>query len=170
MPGVVAEIDDQVDRGKAIIYIPDICIAEAFKVLARKYYSSNDGFRTATAYKNARKRMSEFVRTPTRRLKSSSRLVRVHDISTTRDSIIAVDRFFELIYKNDLNSVSIPDLIVLATAKYLIDYYRIPRHSLHIITMDDDLWRASTLSNDVPRGYNPDRHAAATWFISKAAV
>ena len=45
---------------------------------------------------NARKRLSEFISVPAKTLKTAKREIKVHDISTTRDLIISVDRFYEL--------------------------------------------------------------------------
>jgi len=36
-----AEIDDQLNKRQARVFVPDICIAESFKVLAKKYYVEN---------------------------------------------------------------------------------------------------------------------------------
>jgi hypothetical protein len=41
------EIDAQLRSGHAFVYVPDLCIAEAFKVLAKKYYV--DGSSTEAA-------------------------------------------------------------------------------------------------------------------------
>src|SRR3989304_7709765 len=59
-----AEIVAQLRTGKARVYIPDICIAEAFKVLAKKYYQKDKWFRYAAESKNARDRLREMVTTP----------------------------------------------------------------------------------------------------------
>lgn len=55
--------------------------------------------------------LSAFVRTEPKRLRAYDRYVRVHDISTNRDIIVSVDRFFELFYK-DKKNVQIGDLIL----------------------------------------------------------
>ena len=104
------------------------------------------------------------MRTPILNLKSRSRNVRVHDISTTRDIIIAVDRFFEVFFKKKLE-VSVPDLIILATAKYLLDFFGIPWDTLFIITIDRALWEGSKHIQDIPGAYNPDKTPAAKIFV-----
>jgi hypothetical protein len=62
----------------------------------------------------------------------------LHDISTNRDIIIGVDRYYEL-FMTRRENVSIPDPIALATARYLLQYYDIPKERLHIVTMDSRL-------------------------------
>ena len=54
-------------------------------------------------------------------LQKTKRKIYYHDIPVGQDIIISVDRFYEIFYKNKLK-VSIPDLIVLGAAKYLIPY------------------------------------------------
>jgi hypothetical protein len=149
------EIDKQLQRRKAIIYVPDICIAEAFKVLARKYYQDNY-FSSSNAYKGARDKLSADIHISPKNLKSSNRYVKFHDISTSRDIIISVDRFFEVFAKYKLN-VTVPDLIILATAKYLIDFYNVPQKQLFIVTLDNALWQGSKRIPDIPSAFNPNR-------------
>ncbi|MGD0173350.1 MAG: hypothetical protein ABSC61_02780 [Anaerolineales bacterium] len=147
-------IAQQIKQRKAIIYTPDICIAESFKILAKKYYV--DGcFWNAYYYKRARDKLSRDIHISPEVLKSTNRFIPFHDISTSRDVIIAVDRFFEVFMKKNLN-VSIPDLIILATAKYIIDFYNIPEDRLVIVTMDNALWEGSKLIQDIPSAYNPN--------------
>ena len=131
-----SEIDGQLRHGKAIVYIPDVCIAESFKVLAKKYYRQR--ILTKTEFSTAKSKLSDFVHIPARNLQSSNRSIKVHDISTSRDIIIAVDRFYEIFAKRKLD-VSVVDLIILTTAKYLMDFFLIPRKRLHIITLDREL-------------------------------
>jgi predicted nucleic acid-binding protein len=147
-------IDKQVGQRKAIIYTPDICIAEAFKVLAKKYYIDGN-YKSSYFYKQARDKLSRDIHISPKTLKSSRRFIPFHDISTSRDVIIAVDRFFEIFLKKGLD-VTIPDLILLATAKYIIDFYNIPENKLYIITMDNNLWKGSKLISDIPSAYNPN--------------
>jgi len=147
-------IDEQIRQRKAIIYSPDVCIAEAFKVLAKKYYIDHCFWNTYY-YKRARDRLSRDIHISPKVLKSSNRFIPFHDISTSRDVIIAVDRFFEKFMKANLN-VSIPDLIILATAKYLIDFYNIPDDRLIIVTMDNALWKGSKIIKDIPSAFNPN--------------
>jgi predicted nucleic acid-binding protein len=150
-----AEIDTQLKAGRARIYIPDICIAEAFKVLAQKYYTDK-WFKTAPQYNYWRKKLRETISNRDNKIRKYSREILYHDISTSRDIIISVDRFFELFLKEKLKA-SLPDLIILATAKYLIDFYDIPKDSLHIITMDNALRDGSKKSQDLPNAYDPTK-------------
>jgi hypothetical protein len=93
-------------------------------------------------------------------LRSATRNIKIHDISTNRDIILAVDRFYEgfLKYKK---RVSLPDLILLATAKYLIDFYDIPKTNMHIVTMDRALWEGSKIIKDIPHVYDPTQSSDA---------
>lgn len=160
-----AEIDDQLKHHRARVYIPDICIAEAFKVLAKKYYMEG-WFKKPGDLNRARRLLSETVRTNTRSLQRGSRDVHFHDISTNRDIIVGVDRFFELFMKRKVNP-SIPDLIVLATAKYLLEFFDIPWQQLHILTMDVRLREGAARAADLPNAYDPTLkgHRAAAVFI-----
>lgn len=147
------EIDRQIHRGKARIYIPDICIAEAFKVLAKKYYQEK-WIKKPVHYSLIRKRLQADVSTPAVELKRCKRKIKFHDISTTRDMIISVDRFFEFFMKHG-HHVQIADLIIVATAKYLMDFFDISRKNLHIITMDRALWEGAKKLPELPNVYDP---------------
>jgi len=149
-----AHIDIQLLSGKAIVYVPDVCIAEAFKTLASKYYRDHY-FKWPAEYKAARDALTRDIRISPRTLKAMRRTVKFHDISTSRDIIIAMDRFYEVFIKHKL-SVSIPDLIILATAKYLIDFYKVPSETLYIITMDNQLWKGTKKFPDIPSAFNPN--------------
>jgi len=154
------EIDAQIRTHKALVYIPDVCIAEAFKVLAKKYYRDKY-FLRAHEYVAARARLSKFIHIDPRTLKGSDRKIKVHDISTSRDIIIAVDRFYEFFAKKNLD-VSIPDLIILATAKYVIDFFNVPMESLFIVTLDTNLWKGTKKLADVPSAFNPIKPSEAS--------
>lgn len=149
------EIDSQISRERARVYIPDICIAEAFKVLAKKYYKEN-AFKDSSSYKNARDRLSNDVTTPGKLLKRQNRHIKYHDMPTTRDIVIAVDRFYKLFIKHNIN-VSVIDLIIVANAKYLMDFHDAHRSQLHIITLDNALWTGSKKISELPNAYNPDQ-------------
>jgi hypothetical protein len=159
------EIDAQLKTGHAFVYVPDLCIAEAFKVLAKKYYVDKY-FPRPIDYKNARDKLADFLHVSPRTLKGSTRVIKVHDISTSRDIIIAVDRFNELFFKHKL-SASVVDILILSTAKYLIDFFHIPFKRLHIVTLDNALWRGSKKAADVPSAFNPNASSeiAAKVFI-----
>jgi len=148
-----AEIDSQLRAGKARVYIPDLCIAETFKVLARKYYVDK-WFRNYREYNKARTSLIKEITTSPKDLRSYSRQIKYHDISTSRDIIISVDRFFEVFQKAGL-IVQLPDLVILATAKYLMDFYDIPRNRLHIVTLDRKLRDGSKKIQELPNAYNP---------------
>jgi predicted nucleic acid-binding protein len=147
------EIEAQLESQRARVYIPDVCIAETFKVLAKKYYE--DGwFPNSGALGNARNKLRRVVTVPTGKLRQANRHIKYHDISTTRDIIIAVDRFYELFHSH-AKVVSIPDLIIVATAKYLVDFYDVPKAQLHIVTLDRPLYEGTFYINELPNAYNP---------------
>ena len=151
------EIDRQIDDERARVYAPDVCIAETFKVLARKYYN-DAAFKFSAEYKTARDRLMRDIRTPDKVLKAQDRYIRYHDLPTSRDIIIAIDRFYELFMKHG-KAVSVVDLILVAGAKYLMDFYDIPRRQLHIITLDDRLRSGISKITQLPNAYDPTRHA-----------
>jgi hypothetical protein len=158
------EIDTQLDFDKARVYIPDLCIAETFKVLAKKYYIDK-WFRRPTEYSNARDRLLQDITVSTKTLRAHSRKIRYHDISTSRDIIISVDRFYEVFLKAGLD-VSLPDLVILATAKYLIDFYDVPKNRMHIVTLDRSLRDGSKKIQELPNAYDPTRDDPHKIFIS----
>ena len=147
------EIDSQLNSSKARVYVCDLCIAEAFKVLAQKYYVDK-WFPNSSMYNSNKKRLIREITTTAKELSKFDRKIRYHDISTSRDLIIAVDRFFEVFLKNNLK-VSLPDLIILATAKYLIDFYDIPASRMHIITLDRQLRCGARFIQELPYIYDP---------------
>jgi hypothetical protein len=147
------EIDRQLKNNKARVYIPDLCIAEAFKTLARKYYVDK-WFKNSASYNSAKNRLASEITTSPEALRSFDRKIRYHDISTSRDLIIAVDRFFEVFLRYHPN-VSIIDLIVLATAKYLMDFYSLPKSRVHIVTCDRPLRTGSKKIQELPYVYDP---------------
>jgi len=147
------EIDNQLRNNKARVYISDVCIAEAFKVLAQKYYKEHI-FRTPQQYGYSKYRMSKEITTPADTLRAYSRRIKYHDVSTCRDIIISVDRFYEMFMIHQLR-VQIADLLVIATAKYLMDFYDIPKNSLHIITLDESLYAGIRYLSDLPKPFNP---------------
>jgi hypothetical protein len=149
------EIDRQLNTGRATVYVLDVCIAECFKVLAKKYYRDKY-FRNSREYKFARDLLIDFVQMKPKTLKSANRKVKVHDISTSRDIVISVDRFYEVFAKHGLNA-SVVDLLILATAKYLIDFYSVPTDRFFIVTLDDSLWRGAKKIADLPWTFNPMR-------------
>lgn len=148
-----AEIDSQLQVNKARVYIPDLCIAETFKVLSRKYHYDKL-YKDYNEYRRAKARLIKDITTSAQELRKPSRQIKYHDISTSRDIIISVDRFYEVFQKAGY-IVELPDLIILATAKYLMDFYDIPKRRLHIITLDRKLRDGSKKIQEIPNAYNP---------------
>ena len=147
------EIEKQLSTGKPWVYVPDICIAEAFKVLAKKYYKEK-WFKSAVELNNARTKLRKAITTSPMTLRAAKRHIRFHDISTTRDIIISVDRFYELFHKYT-KKVSLPDLILVSTVKYLLDFYDVPKPLLHLVTLDRPLHEGSRKVQDLPNAYDP---------------
>lgn len=141
-------IEKQARSGKARIYVPDIIIAERFKVLAKWYYR-NKWFDKPRELDQARKRLRSFVSTSHREMAKAGRFVAVRDEPVNRDVIIGVDRFVETMFRHKLN-VQIADLLLLSIAKYLIDFYDIPRERLYIVTCDKHLAKLTRRLTDLP--------------------
>ena len=160
------EIDKQLKRGKARVYIPAACIAESFKVLAKKAFHPNHIiFKNTQQYNYWKSKLSKDISLPTKKLRSFSRSIHFHDIPFNRDIIISVDRFNELFSKHKRN-VGIVDLSVAATAKYLMDFYDIPKDNLHIVTLDKALRLGIDKSQDLPIAYDPtiERYSVSSIF------
>ena len=155
-----SEVDAQIQAGHAVIYVPDICIAESFKVLAKKYYK-HKYFKRPIDHKNARDKLSSFIQTPANVMRAVNRRIKVHDVPTSRDLIISVDRFNEIYNKHGKN-VSVVDLLILATAKYLMDFYAIPKSRMNIITLDTALWEGSKKVQELPNAYHPGKASDAS--------
>jgi hypothetical protein len=68
--------------------------------------------------------------------------------------------------KNKKNC-SVPDLIVAATAKYLREFFDVPKETLHNVTMDRKLREGISLVSELPAAYDPTSpgHAAHKVFI-----
>ncbi len=158
------EIQAQMDVGKARVYVPDVCIAEAFKVLAKFYYRHRWWDRRGD-YDEATQKLRRLVTMSHEEMKRVDRLVKCHDLSTNRDIVIAVDRFFEPLFRRCKN-VQVADLILLASTKYLLDFYDLPRDRVYIVTMDRPVWELARAMKDLPATYDPSRpvHAAARIF------
>ncbi|MEY3395624.1 MAG: hypothetical protein RL346_1860 [Verrucomicrobiota bacterium] len=138
------------------VYVLDICIAETFKVLAKKYYNAENIFSNHSSYNNAKVKLHRDLHMPSKEARSSQRKVRYHDIQTNRDIIISVDRFFEKDLKMK-TKVSIVDLMILACSKYLIDFYGIKKEELFIITQDNKLYELARSYQDLPSVFNPHK-------------
>lgn len=149
------EIDKQVKAQRARVYVLDVCIAEAFKTLAKKNYEDRI-FRYAANYKSARDRLRKDIHLAPEEARKQKRFIRYHDIDTNRDIIISVDRFFERLHKLNVR-VGIIDLMILAAGKYLMDFYGLTRRNLFIVTIDGDLHKLARSLPDVPYAFNPLR-------------
>lgn len=147
------EIDRQINNERARVYIPDICIAEAFKVLAKKYYKES-AFKSYGDYKRAKGSLSNDVTITRKELRKQNRHIKYHDLPTTRDVIIAVDRFYESFIKNN-NNVGVIDLIIVANAKYLMDFHDVQKNQIHIITFDKALRNGTKKISELPNAYYP---------------
>lgn len=78
----------------------------------------------------------------------------MHDVESCRDIIIGVDRFYELFMKHG-KKVQIADLILVSTAKYLMDFYSFPKNMLHIVTLDRTLLSGIAKATELPNAYDP---------------
>ena len=147
------EIDRQLRAERARVYIPDVCIAEAFKVLAKKYYQ-DAVFGSSHDLKAARDRLSDDITLTRKQLKKQKRYIGYHDLPTTRDAIVSIDRFYELFMKHGFN-VGVVDLILVASAKYLMDFHDAERSQLHVVTLDRPLWKGTKKVSELPNAYDP---------------
>ncbi len=147
------EIDRQIEDERARVYVPDLCIAETFKVLAKKYYKSSS-FTNYAGYKKAKDSLSNDVSLSHKDLQAQSRYIGYHDVPASRDIIVAVGRFYELFIKHNCN-VGVIDLIIVSTAKYLMDFHDAARSQIHIITHDNALWRGTKKITELPNAYDP---------------
>lgn len=162
------KILDETKRGRARVFVPDICIAEAFKVLAKKYYRGK-WWANAAGYNASKRRLGNLVSTSRKQLQSPRRRIQVHDVAATRDLLVSVGRFHEAFLKAKPKpiSVQIADLILVSTAKYLVDFFDIPKDRLHIVTCDRMLLRAiNKCVPELPNGYDPcdPRHSVSKVF------
>ena len=158
-------VNTQCKQGHARVYIPDVIIAEAFKVLAKWYYRYG-WFGSAVDYNRARNKLRRYVARTHREMIKKDRQVMVHDEPVNRDVIIGVDRFLERMYKGKLN-VQIVDLLLLSIAKYLMDFYDIPKDRLYILTCDRQLMRLTRSLSDVPTAIDPteERYDPSRTFV-----
>jgi hypothetical protein len=163
-------IDAQRKAGLAKVFTLDVCIAEAFKTLAKMYYGSNGIFPTGAHYDQAKKKFRKEICLSARDASKAKRNITFHDIQTTRDIVIGVDRFFEQTFKKKKN-VGIIDLMILSSARYLIDFFGINRDSIYIITMDNPLYGLARHYTELPAAFNPDKKSdlAAKVFVKSEA-
>lgn len=156
-------IEKQIKAKRAIVYIPDICIAEVIKVFAKIYYQKK-WFTTPQQYNSCLKKFLKDIRTSHKELASKNRHIRYHDISTSRDILISVERFNRIFNTNGYHKVSVPDLIIISTAKYLMDFYNVPYKYLHLLTTDNDLKAGSNKISEIPTAYDPAVQKASSVF------
>lgn len=152
------EIEEQVKAQDARVYVPDICIAESFKVLAKKYYKDK-WFKSSQDFGYWKGQLRERVSTPANVLRRANRFIGYHDVESSRDVIVAVDRFYQIYHRHGYHKVSVADLIVVSTAKYLMDFFDASREQIHIITMDGALRDGSQHIGELPNAYDPTRHS-----------
>ena len=62
------EIESQLEHKRARVYVPDICVAESFKVLANKYYGKLSWFKKKNGFAQAKKKLADFIHIPPRTL------------------------------------------------------------------------------------------------------
>jgi hypothetical protein len=148
------EIDGQLKKYKAKVFVLDICIGETSKVFAKKWCQGN-AFRNSTEYSRACNKLRKDVHLPAKEARKQARTIVYHDIQMNRDIVISVDRFFEKMHKNDWQQDSIVDLAILATGKYLIDFYGFSRSELFLVTIDRELYHLAKSYLDVPMTFNP---------------
>ena len=153
------EIDRQGKVERARVYVPDVCIAEAFKVLAKKYYIDSV-FSSSSALKSARDSLSADITLSHKLLKKQTRYIPYHDLPTSRDVIVSIDRFYELFLKHRFN-VGVIDLILVASAKYLMDFHDAKRSQIQIVTLDRPLWRGTKKVSELPNAYDPTQPSDA---------
>ncbi len=147
------EIDRQVNKGDAMVYVPDLCIAEAFKTLSKKNYQDKF-FKYPAYYKSARHALRKDIHLSPEDARRQIRNIKYHDIDTNRDIVISVDRFFEKLHKLRFK-VGIVDLMLLASGKYLMDFFGFERNDLFIVTIDNELYKFSKTLSDIPFVFNP---------------
>lgn len=149
------EIENGLKNKKARVYIPDVCISETFKTLAKKHYIQK--WYDYQTYALILKKIRKDLRMDDKELAKKDRKVKYHDLPTTRDIIVSIDRFFQIFFKHGYKTVSVPDLIIVASAKYLMDFYSVPYDSLHIISSDNEIVNGSKKLSEIPNVYDPSK-------------
>jgi hypothetical protein len=139
-------IDWQINKKFAILYINDLCIAETFKVIAKKYYIEK--FLKRNRYQNIRNKITSDIQLSISKLISKCRFIKYHNLSIERDIIVGASRYLEIAHKHNLQTISVVDLITLSSAKYLMDFYRINKEQIYILTGDDKIIKCSKFSKD----------------------
>lgn len=145
-------ISYQINKKFAVVYVSELCVAETFKIIAKKYYQLRKISKTRYYY--IRNCIEKDIRLTIRQLISTSRHIKYHDQEVNRDIIIGASRFLEIAQKNNLHRISVIDLVILSQTKYLIDFYRIKKEDIFLLTGDIDIIRCSLLCSDIPSAIN----------------
>lgn len=120
-------IDWQVEKQYAIVYVNELCIAESFKVIAKKYY--REQVFNNNIYQTLKKKITQDIQVNIRKLVSKNRYIKYHNLTVDRDIIVGTSRYLEIAHKHKLY-LSIIDLTVLSSAKYLMDFFRIGKEQI----------------------------------------
>ncbi|HEY5535316.1 MAG TPA: hypothetical protein VIL99_10330 [Ignavibacteria bacterium] len=146
-------VDWQVNNKIAIVFVNDLCIAETYKVIAKKYYQ--DKVFKYNRYKAIRKKITNNIQLSISNLVSKSRYIRYHNITVDRDIIVGASRYLEIAHKHNMQSISVIDLTILSSAKYLMDFYRIKKEQIIILTGDRKIIKCARYSNEGPSVIDP---------------
>ncbi len=158
-------IDYQIDVGKAIVFITDLCISETFKIFARKYYQV--GKISSAKYQRIRKNVTSDLHMSVNKLIAAKRKIKYHNLQADRDIIVGASRFLEIAQKNKLHRISVIDLVILSSAKYLIDFYKIVKERIVIISGDSPIIKCSKLARDIPSvidALDPKNHPSKYYY------
>ena len=139
-------INRQISKNSAIVYINELCTSETFKIMARKYYQDN--LFGSNRYQAIRKQIASDIQLSVSEILSKARSIKYHNIAVDRDVIIGASRYLEIAYKNECRSLSVTDLSILSCAKYLIDFYKINKEQIFILSGDKKLRKCSVKAND----------------------
>lgn len=157
-------LDWQISKKFAIVYINDLCIAETFKIIAKKYYQEK--VFGNNRYQTIRKKITKDISVSISKLISKSRYIRYHNLLIDRDIIVGSSRYLEIAHKNNLQSLSVIDLTIISSAKYLIDFFRIKKDQIVILTGDKKIIKCANLSNDSPSVIDSLKNVYTNYFIS----
>jgi len=146
-------IDWQINNNIAIVFINELCIAETFKVIAKKYYQEK--VINNNVFQVIKKQITNNIQLSVRKLISKSRYIQFHNITVDRDIIIGASRYLEIAHKHNLQSLSVIDLTILSSAKYLMDFYRIKKEQIIILTGDRKIIKCAKFSNEGPCVFDP---------------
>ena len=81
--------------------------------------------------------------------------------------MISVERFNEIFNRHNYHTVSVPDLIIVSTAKYLMDFYNLPYSNVHILTMDKALKGGINKIKEIPNAFDPSIERISNVFKSE---